>query len=82
LANWRYYTNFAVPDTLAPNINNSVTSIVAGSGAPVGYLSQYPWTLRIDPNTTSEELVPSCGPAACSPQPARERRQDISFSRD
>lgn len=69
MAQWRYYTNLAVPDTLAAGINNSATSIVAGSGAPVGYPSQFPWTLRLDPNTSSEELVSVSSGAGTSGTP-------------
>lgn len=69
MANWRYYTNLAIPDTLAANINTSATSIVTGSGAPVGYPTQFPWTLRLDPNTASEELVTVTSGAGTSGSP-------------
>lgn len=69
MANWRYYTNLAVPDTLAANLNTSVTSIVSGSGAPVGYPAQFPWTLRLAPGTPSEELVSVSSGAGTSATP-------------
>jgi hypothetical protein len=61
VANWRFYSNTAVPDTLVVtgggNLSTSATSIQAGSGAPAGYPASFPFTLRLEPNTSNEELV-------------------------
>jgi hypothetical protein len=58
---WRYYSNVAIADTLAVpgggNLSNAATSLYAGSGAPQGYPTQYPWILRLEPGTSNEELV-------------------------
>ena len=56
-AQWRYYTNVAVQDTLASSISNSATSIQAGTGAPQGYPTSYPFILCIEPNTSNYELT-------------------------
>jgi hypothetical protein len=61
LANWRFYSNTAVADTLAVsgggNLSTGATSIYAASGAPAGYPVSYPWILRLEPGTSNEELV-------------------------
>lgn len=61
MANWRFYSNISVQDTLAVtgggNLSNSATSIQAASGSPQGYPTQYPWILRLEPGTANEELV-------------------------
>lgn len=61
MANWRYYSNVSIADTLqvsgGGNLSTSATSIFAGSGAPSGYPTQYPWLLRLEPGTSNEELV-------------------------
>lgn len=59
VANWRQYTNTAVADTLAVTINTAVTSMYAGSGAPVGY-PVFPgpsWILTLEPGTSNSEMV-------------------------
>ena len=61
MASWRFYSNVSVADTLqvtgGGNLSTSATSIRAGTGAPVGYPTQYPWILRLEPGTSNEELV-------------------------
>jgi hypothetical protein len=54
-----YYSSVAIADTLGNSggISSSATSIQAGSGAPVGYPQQYPFKLRLEPGTSSEEIV-------------------------
>jgi hypothetical protein len=57
------FSNVSIPDTLVRtgggNLSSSGAdnSIRAGSGAPVGYPTQYPWILRLEPGTSNEELV-------------------------
>jgi hypothetical protein len=50
-------SNTAAADTLASTISNSATSIVAGSGAPQGYPTSFPFILALEPLTPSFELV-------------------------
>jgi hypothetical protein len=73
LAIWRFYSNLAVPDTLAVtgggSLSTSATSIYAGSGAPSGYPASFPFTLRLDPGTSSEELVSVTSGAGTSASP-------------
>jgi hypothetical protein len=57
VANWRFYSNVAIPDTLSASINNSATSIVTGSGAPSGYPTSFPFAVRLEPGTSNEEVV-------------------------
>lgn len=51
----RYYSSIATSKTLSTSINSSATQI-ALSGLPEG-LTSYPYTLVIDPDTISEEIV-------------------------
>ena len=69
MANWRYYSNTAIADTLAATISNSATSLYAGSGAPSGYPTSYPFTLNLDPGTSNFELVSVTGGAGTSASP-------------
>jgi hypothetical protein len=61
VVSWRYYSNVSVADTLAVpgggNLSIGATSLYAGSGAPAGYPTQFPWILRLEPGTSNEELV-------------------------
>jgi hypothetical protein len=61
MASWRYYSNVSIADTLAVpgggNLSLSAVSLYAGSGAPAGYPTQYPWILRAEPGTSNEELM-------------------------
>jgi hypothetical protein len=66
---WRYYSNVAVPDTLAASINTSATSVQAGSGAPQGYPTSFPFTLSLDPGTANFELVSVTAGAGTSASP-------------
>lgn len=81
MTDWRFYTNLSVPDTLVVtgggNLSLSGTSIQAGSGAPVGYPTNYPWVLRLDYGTASEEIVLVSSGAGTSANPwIIERAQD------
>lgn len=71
--NWRYYSNVSVADSLAVpgggNLSNSATSLYAGSGAPAGYPTQFPWILRLEPGTSNEELVSVSSGAGTSATP-------------
>lgn len=54
-------SNVAVADTLAVpgggDLSTSATSLYAGSGAPVGYPTSFPWTLDLEPGQSNFELV-------------------------
>jgi len=53
-----YYTNVAIPDTVGGSgVSSTDTSLTAGSLSPTGYPQQYPFKLRLDPRTPSEEVV-------------------------
>jgi hypothetical protein len=69
VAQWRYYSNTAVADTLAAGISNSATSLYAGSGAPVGYPTSFPFTLCLEPGTSNFELVSVTAGAGTSATP-------------
>jgi hypothetical protein len=69
VANWRYYSNVAVQDTLASTISNSATSIVAGSGSPQGYPTSFPFTLSLEPGSANFELVSVSSGAGTSASP-------------
>jgi hypothetical protein len=66
---WRYYSNLATADTLLSAISNSATSIQAGSGAPQGYPTSFPFTLDIEPGTANFELVSVTAGAGTSISP-------------
>lgn len=51
----RYYSSTATDATLTGNITDSSTSITLASVA--GFPTQYPYTLALDYDTSSEELV-------------------------
>lgn len=51
----RFYSNTAVSTTLSSSINNVDTSITVG--ATTGFPGSFPYTLVLDPDTPSEELV-------------------------
>lgn len=66
MVNWRNYSNNAIADTLlvtggggmsTGSPGNGVGSIYAGSGAPVGYPTSFPFILNIEPGTANQELV-------------------------
>src|SRR6266851_3614923 len=54
-----FYSNVSVPDTIGNSggLSSTATSIIAGSLAPVGYPASFPFKLRLEPGTPSEELV-------------------------
>ena len=52
----RYYSANAVDNTLAASITSGSGSMVL-STSPIGYPPNYPFTLAIDYNTATEELV-------------------------
>ena len=54
----RFYSNIAVPGTLGNTggISNSATSMFL-TATPVGYPTQYPFTLALEPGTANMELV-------------------------
>ncbi len=58
---WRFYSNTAVADTLAVpgggNLTIGGTQLYAASNAPSGYPTNFPFTLRLEPGTSNEELV-------------------------
>jgi hypothetical protein len=61
VVSWRYYSNVAVADTLAVpgggNLSTGATSLYAGSGAPSGYPTSFPFILDLEPGTSNFELV-------------------------
>lgn len=61
MANWRYYSNVAVADTIAVpgggNLSMAGTSLYAGSGSPQGYPTSFPFLLDLEPGTANFELV-------------------------
>jgi hypothetical protein len=73
VVNWRFYSNTAIADTLAVpgggNLSTSATSLYAGSGAPAGYPTSFPWTLDLEPGTSNFELVSVTAGAGTSATP-------------
>ena len=65
-----YYSNRAVPNTLGNSggISNSATSIIA-QATPSGFPGQFPFKLRLDPGTPSEEVVKVVSGAGTSANP-------------
>lgn len=63
----RYYSNVAVLTTLSNvgGISTGATEITPTS--TTGFPSQYPYTLRLEPDTSNEELVTVTGPKGGSP---------------
>lgn len=51
------------------NLSTSATSLYAGSGAPVGYPTSFPWTLDLEPGAANFELVSVTGGAGTSASP-------------
>jgi hypothetical protein len=70
---WRYYSNNSVADTLVVtgggNLSTSATSIQAGSGAPQGYPTSFPFTLDLEPGSANFELVSVISGAGTSASP-------------
>jgi hypothetical protein len=63
----RYYSNVAVLTTLSNvgGISTGATEITPAS--TTGFPSQYPYTLRLEPDTSNEELVTVTGPKGGAP---------------
>lgn len=63
----RYYSNTAVLTTLANvgGISTGATEITPAS--TTGFPGQYPYTLRLEPDTSNEELVTVTGPKSGAP---------------
>jgi hypothetical protein len=51
----RYYSSIAVDTTLSNSVNQSATTIVVGS--TTGFPTSFPYTLALDYDTATEELV-------------------------
>jgi hypothetical protein len=70
---FRFYSNVSVEDTLAVpgggNLSNVATSLYAGSGAPSGYPTSFPWMLELEPGTGTFELVQVNSGAGTSASP-------------
>jgi hypothetical protein len=66
-------SNTSVPDTLrvsgGGNLSTSATSIYAGTGAPAGYPTSFPWILQIEPGTANFEMVLVISGAGTSASP-------------
>lgn len=54
-----YYSNVSVQDTIGNSggLSSTDTSVIAGSLAPTGYPQNFPFKLRLEPATPSEEVV-------------------------
>lgn len=63
----RYYSNTAALATIASvgGISTGATEVALSTST--GFPSQYPYTLRLDPDTASEELVTVTGPKGGTP---------------
>jgi len=63
----RYYSNTAALSTIATvgGISTGATEVALSTST--GFPSQYPYTLRLDPDTSNEELVTVTGPKGGSP---------------
>jgi hypothetical protein len=63
----RYYSNTAAVSTISTTGGISTGSTEVSFSTTTGFPSQYPYTLRLDPDTASEELVTVTGPKGGSP---------------
>jgi hypothetical protein len=63
----RYYSNVAVLTTLADIGGISVGATELTPTSTTGFPGQYPYTLRLEPDTSNEELVTVTGPKPGSP---------------
>jgi hypothetical protein len=68
VTNSRYYSNLAIAGTLGASISNSATTMYMTS-TPVGYPSQYPFTLALDAGVSDFELVSVTSGAGTSGSP-------------
>src|SRR3954465_7186198 len=58
----RYYSNVAALSTISSVGGISTGATEVALSTTTGFPAQYPYTLRLDPDTASEELVTVTGP--------------------
>lgn len=63
----RYYSNIAAASTISTVGGISTGSTEVALSTSTGFPSQYPYTLRLDPDTANEELVSVTGPKIGTP---------------
>lgn len=63
----RYYSNTAALATITTSGGISTGATEVALSTSTGFPSQYPYTLRLDPDTASEELVTVTGPKPATP---------------
>lgn len=63
----RYYSNIAALSTISTTGGISTGATEVAFSTTTGFPSQYPYTLRLDPDTASEELITVTGPKPGSP---------------
>jgi hypothetical protein len=63
----RYYSNTAAVSTISTTGGISTGSTEVSFSTTTGFPSQYPYTLRLDPDTSNEELITVTGPKGGSP---------------
>jgi len=63
----RYYSNVAVLTTLSNVGGISTGAVEITPASTTGFPSQYPYTLRLEPDTSNEELVTVTGPKGGAP---------------
>lgn len=66
-----FYSSISESDTVGNSggLSSTATSVIAGSLAPVGYPVSYPFKLRLEPGTPSEELVKIVSGSGTPPDP-------------
>jgi hypothetical protein len=63
----RYYSNIAALSTISTTGGISSGAVEVAFSTTTGFPSQYPYTLRLDPDTANEELITVTGPKPGSP---------------
>jgi hypothetical protein len=63
----RYYSNTAALSTISTTGGISTGADEVSFSTTTGFPSQYPYTLRLDPDTSNEELISVTGPKSGSP---------------
>lgn len=63
----RYYSNTAALSTISTTGGISTGATEVAFTTTTGFPSQYPYTLRLDPDTANEELISVTGPKGGSP---------------
>lgn len=63
----RYYSNVAALSTISTTGGISTGAVEVSFSTTTGFPSQYPYTLRLDPDTANEELITVTGPKGGSP---------------